>query len=122
MAAADAPIVSPYADLEPPEILARNLQVGARLLAAAEAFAVLAFVFAYFYLRALNSNGDWRPHGVNPSAGIGVALAVCLVVSAASYFFAVQRLGDGTEPAWRAGAIVSLAFALAAFGLIIAQF
>jgi heme/copper-type cytochrome/quinol oxidase subunit 3 len=122
MASADAPIVAPYADLEPPEILARNLQVGARLLAAAQAFALLSFVFAYFYLRALNSNGDWRPRGVDPSAGIGVALAICLVVSAAAYFYGVHRLGDGTEPAWRAGAIVSLVFALAAFGLIIAQF
>src|SRR6185312_6421567 len=103
VSSSDAPVVAPFAEFEPPEILSRNLQVGVRLLAAAQAFALLSFVFAYFYLRALNSNGDWRPRGVDPSAGIGVALAICLVVSAAAYFHGVHRLGDGTEPAWRAG-------------------
>lgn len=118
----DAPLISPYSDLEPPEILARNLQVGARLVAAAEAFALLAFVFAYLYLRTLNSNGDWRPKHVNPSAGIGVALVICLVGCSLAYVYGLRRLGDGTEGGWRAGAVASLVLGLGAFGLIIAQF
>jgi heme/copper-type cytochrome/quinol oxidase subunit 3 len=121
MSAADAPIVSPYAELEPPEILARNLQVGARVMAAAQSFALLVFVFAYLYLRTLNSNGDWRPKHVHPSAGIGVAFVACLVLCAASYLVAVRRLGDGTEPRWRIAAAAALAFGLGAFGLIVAQ-
>jgi heme/copper-type cytochrome/quinol oxidase subunit 3 len=116
------PIVSPYAELEPPEILARNLGVGARMMAAAQAFALLAFVFAYLYLRALNSNGDWRPPHVNPSGGIGVALVVCLVGCALAYGYGVHRLGDGTEQGWRIGSIVSLGLGVAAVGLIVAQF
>jgi heme/copper-type cytochrome/quinol oxidase subunit 3 len=116
------PQISAYADLEPPEILARNLQVGARVFAAAQAFALLAFVFAYLYLRTVNSNGDWRPPHVNPSGGIGAAMLVCLVLCGATYWFGLRRLGDGTEPAWRAASIVSLALGLAALGLIIAQF
>jgi heme/copper-type cytochrome/quinol oxidase subunit 3 len=120
--ASEGPPVSPYAELEPPEILAHNLQVGARVAAAAQSFALLAFVFAYFYLRSLNSNGDWRPAHVDPSAGIGAAFAVCLVACALAYGYGVRRLGDGSETSWRLGAIASLVFGLAAFGLIIAQF
>jgi heme/copper-type cytochrome/quinol oxidase subunit 3 len=122
MAAEEAPDVSAYADLEPPEILSHNLRVGARLLAAAQAFSLLAFVFAYLYLRALNSNGDWRPKHVDPSVGLGVALAICLGAFALSYWYAVRRLGDGTERGWRVAAPASFALGLGAFGLIIAQF
>jgi heme/copper-type cytochrome/quinol oxidase subunit 3 len=122
MSSSDVPVVSPFAELEPPEILARNLQVGARILAAAQSFALLAFVFAYFYLRTLNSNGDWRPKHVDPSAGIGAAMVACLVAWALAYAYGVQRLGDGTESAWRVASLASLALGLGAFGLIIAQF
>jgi hypothetical protein len=120
----EAPAVGPYGEIEPPDILARNLVVGARLAAAAQAFALLSFVFAYLYLRALNSNGNWRPkHAhIDPSAGLGVALAVCLVVCALAYALGVRRLGVGTEAAWRRGASVALLAGLAAFGVIIAQF
>jgi hypothetical protein len=122
VSSSDAPVVSPFAEFEPPEILARNLQVGARMMAAAQAFALLAFVFAYLYLRTLNSNGDWRPKHVDPSGGIGVAILVCLVGCALAYAYGVARLGDGTESAWRLASIVSLALGVAAFGLIIAEF
>jgi heme/copper-type cytochrome/quinol oxidase subunit 3 len=122
MSSSDAPVVAPFAELEPPEILGRNLQVGARMMAAAQAFALLSFVFAYFYLRTLNSNGDWRPKHVNPSGGIGVAMLVCLVACALAYAYGVQRLGDGTEGGWRAASIASLVLGVAAFVLIIVQF
>ncbi|HEX4806146.1 MAG TPA: hypothetical protein VFU94_09610 [Conexibacter sp.] len=122
MSSADAPIVSPYAEFEPPEILSRNLQVGARVMAAAQSFALLTFVFAYLYLRTLNSNGDWRPKHVNPSAGIGVAFAACLVLCAGAYFAGLRRLGDGTERGWRIAASMALVLGLGAVGLIVAQF
>ena len=63
----------------------RNLAMGTRLWVAAEAFMFLAFLFAYFYLRTINSNGQWHPHGQNPSTGLGTATLVCLVVSCAAY-------------------------------------
>lgn len=113
-----------YAEIEPPEIQARNLQVGARLGAAAQAFALLAFVFAYLYLRALNSNGNWRPkHGhVHPSAGLGVALLISVLALALAYGLGVRRLSVGTEVAWRRCAIVAIVAGLTAFGVIVAQF
>jgi heme/copper-type cytochrome/quinol oxidase subunit 3 len=122
MAAEEAPRVSPYSELEPPEIVARNLQVGARLGLAAQAFALLSFAFAYLYLRTVDSNGNWRPPHVNPSSGIGVAMLVCLVGSAVVYAIGVRRLGDGTEPAWRIAAAASLVLGLGALGLIFALF
>jgi heme/copper-type cytochrome/quinol oxidase subunit 3 len=115
-------VVAPFAEFEPPEILSRNLQVGARMLAAAQAFALLSFVFAYFYLRTLNSNGDWRPHHVNPSGGVGVAIVVCLLGAGLAYWWGVQRLGDGTETGWRVWSITSLVLGVASFVLIIVAF
>ena len=47
---------------EPPEVLGRNLVSASYLLAGATAFFFVAFVFAYFYLRSLNSAGMWKPH------------------------------------------------------------
>jgi heme/copper-type cytochrome/quinol oxidase subunit 3 len=120
--ASDTRVVSAYGELEPPEILAHNLQVGARVMAAAQSFALLVFVFAYLYLRTLNSNGDWRPKHVNPSGGIGGALIACLVASALAYAYGVRRLGDGTERGWRVASLASLVLGLCAFGLIVAQF
>jgi heme/copper-type cytochrome/quinol oxidase subunit 3 len=122
VSSSDAPVVAPFAEFEPPEILSRNLQVGARMLAAAQAFALLSFVFAYFYLRTLNSNGDWRPKHVNPSGGVGVAMLVCLLGAGLAYWWAVQRLGDGTERGWRVWSLTSLVLGVAAFVLIIVAF
>jgi heme/copper-type cytochrome/quinol oxidase subunit 3 len=82
----------------------------------------LSFVFAYFYLRTLNSNGDWRPHHVNPSGGVGVAMVVCLLGAGLAYWWGVQRLGDGTETGWRVWSITSLVLGVASFVLIIVAF
>ena len=73
---------------EPPEVLARNLTSAGYLLASATSFFFLAFVFAYFYLRSLNSNALWKPKGVDPSVAWGTIVVACYVVSAI-----VLRLG-----------------------------
>jgi heme/copper-type cytochrome/quinol oxidase subunit 3 len=67
---------------EPPEVLARNLVSASYLLAGATAFFFISFVFAYFYLRSLNSGGMWKPSGVDASVGWGTAVLVCYIVSA----------------------------------------
>ena len=63
----------------------RNLATGTRLWVSAEAFMFLAFLFAYFYLRTINSNGQWHPHGQSPSTALGTATLVCLIVSCIAY-------------------------------------
>jgi heme/copper-type cytochrome/quinol oxidase subunit 3 len=67
---------------EPPEVLGRNLVSASYLLAGATAFFFISFVFAYFYLRSLNSGGMWKPSGVDASVGWGTAVLVCYIVSA----------------------------------------
>lgn len=74
----------PDIELEPPEWQPRAIWVGARQLCGAAAFFFLAFVFAYFYLRSLDLDKDWKiGHNINPSIGLGVAIVVALVLSAA---------------------------------------
>ena len=67
---------------EPPELLGRNLVSAGHLLAGATAFFFVSFVFAYFYLRSLNSGGLWKPKGVDTSIGWGTAVVACYVISA----------------------------------------
>jgi heme/copper-type cytochrome/quinol oxidase subunit 3 len=68
---------------EPPDVGARALSVASRLLAGATTFFFLAFVFAYFYLRSLNQEHLWRPKHINPNSALGVAMVVCIALSAA---------------------------------------
>src|SRR5207302_8939278 len=67
---------------EPPELLARNLVSASYLLAGATAFFFIAFVFAYFYLRSLNSAGMWKPKGVDASVAWGTVVVACYAASA----------------------------------------
>ena len=78
---ASAPL-SPGIEPEPPEWQPRALWVGSRLLCGAAAFFFMAFVFAYFYLRSLDIDKHWKIGPVNPSIGLGVAIAAVLVISA----------------------------------------
>ena len=105
---ASAPL-APHIEPEPHGSQPRALWVTARLLCGAAAFFFLAFVFAYFYLRSLDTNGKWKIGAVNPSIGLGIAITVVLVVSAALLRLAVSRPADAV----RLGA-ASLALALLA--------
>jgi len=70
---------------ESQDLLIRNLRVGSRTWAASQAFFFIAFLFAFFYLRALNSNGLWRgwphTHKPHPSLAFGVAILTSLLVN-----------------------------------------
>jgi heme/copper-type cytochrome/quinol oxidase subunit 3 len=72
----------PHIELEPPEWQPRALRAGARGLCGAVAFFMLAFVFAYFYLRTQDPNHGWTQGAVNPSIGLGIAILLCLLASA----------------------------------------
>lgn len=106
--------------VEPPELAARNLAVGARLWAAAQCFFFVAFLFAFFYLRALDSNGVWRGwphHHPHASRAFGIAIVVCVLASAG-----VAWLGTRTPASWRLAGLVSLLLGLTAIALQAAQF
>jgi heme/copper-type cytochrome/quinol oxidase subunit 3 len=81
----------PQIELEPPEWQPRALRAGARGLCGAIAFFFVAFVFAYFYLRAQDPNKGWKIGAVNPSIGLGILIAIVLVASAVAMRVAATR-------------------------------
>jgi len=73
----------PAIELEPHEWQPRAVWVSARMLCGAASFFFIAFVFAYFYLRSLDTNHDWKiGHDINPSLGLGLVIVIVLVLSA----------------------------------------
>jgi heme/copper-type cytochrome/quinol oxidase subunit 3 len=101
---------------EPPDVGARALYVAGRLLAGGTAFFFLAFLFAYFYLRSLNVNGMWRPAHVGPERGLGVAIVVCLLASAALAIVAGRQM-KREQRAWLGPAGGALALGLVVVAL-----
>ena len=94
---------------EPPELMAANLRVGSRLWASATVFFFFVFLFAYFYLRSLNSHGLWRPAHVDPSQTIGVIVTVAIVLAAVLVRFGYRDHVADRRPAWRIKGAIALA-------------
>jgi heme/copper-type cytochrome/quinol oxidase subunit 3 len=91
---------------------------GSRLALGALTFGFGAFVFAYFYLRSLNSHGMWRPAGFHgPSLTAGTVIMGLIVVGAAVQTLVLQRIKAGRKGAWLGGAAVALMLGLAAIGV-----
>jgi len=108
-ASASAP-THPEIELEPPEWQPRAMWVGARQLCGAAAFFFMAFVFAYFYLRSLDTHKDWKIGSVNPPIGFGVAILVALLLSAAALRMAATQ--SDRRVAVGAGALVLVLLAV----------
>jgi len=95
---------------------------GARLGIGALSFGFGAFVFAFFYLRSLNSHGLWYPAGfTGPRLWTGTLIMGLIVLSAALQTLVLQRIKAGRKAAWRTGAVVALTLGLGAVGLQIWQ-
>jgi heme/copper-type cytochrome/quinol oxidase subunit 3 len=109
-------------EAEAPEVLAQNITVGARLVASSVVFFFMAFVFAFFYLRALNTAHSFREPHVTPPVGWGVAILACVVLSSALFATVRSELGDGTSSRWRNGSLVAWVLALAAVGLQLLEY
>jgi heme/copper-type cytochrome/quinol oxidase subunit 3 len=106
---------------EDARIVGANLRVGARLFASAVVFVFAAFVFAFFYLRAVNSHGDFRPAHVNPSSGFGIAILVGVITATASFDLARRRLGNAAG-GWGAGLAAALGLGVAVVALQVIQY
>lgn len=81
--------------VEPPELADRIDRVGFGLVAGATITFFFAFVFAYFYLRSLDNHGLWRPAGVGPPDGYGVAITAAFVLSAACFGYVARAARSG---------------------------
>ncbi|MGO9496098.1 MAG: hypothetical protein ACLQA5_05195 [Solirubrobacteraceae bacterium] len=80
-----------FIEPEPPEWQPRAIWVGGRLLCGAITFFFVSFVFAYFYLRALNNNNSWTIGPVHPSEGLGLAIAALYLVGAVIFRLSARR-------------------------------
>jgi heme/copper-type cytochrome/quinol oxidase subunit 3 len=103
-------------------VSARNIAAAAWLGAAGQAFFFVAFLFAFFYLRALNTNGRWNVHHIHPSRGYGVAILVCVLGSIAACGYGAWVTRSPNTLAWRLALGAAIVLALAAIGLQAAQY
>jgi heme/copper-type cytochrome/quinol oxidase subunit 3 len=81
----------PEAEQEPREWQPRAIWVSGRLLCGSISFFFAAFVFAYFYLDALDDNHNWRIGPVHPSKGLGISIMALFLVGAVIYRLAARR-------------------------------
>jgi heme/copper-type cytochrome/quinol oxidase subunit 3 len=96
---------------------------GTRLAVGALTFLFGAFVFAYFYLRSLNSFHLWYPNAIlgvpfhGASKVLGAVVVACVVVSAIVQTLVLQQIKAGRKGIWIQGAVVALVLGLAAVGV-----
>jgi heme/copper-type cytochrome/quinol oxidase subunit 3 len=81
--------------------LTGNVTVGARLLASAAAFVFISFLFAFLYLKTVDSNGLWRPRRVAPVQSWGIGVVVLTILSATGFDLARRTVAGGGETLWR---------------------
>jgi heme/copper-type cytochrome/quinol oxidase subunit 3 len=94
---------------------------GVRLALGGMSFLFGAFVFAFFYLRSLNSHNLWYTAQTHPKMWLGVLLMLLVVVSALVQTGSVELLKRGNKAAWQRGALVALVLGLGSVGLAIYQ-
>jgi len=97
---------------------------GSRLMVGVVASGLGAFVFAFFYLRSLNSHGLWYPSGklaTKPSLAEGTVIVALIVVSAALQWAGLSRIKAGGKSTWQTMALVATLLGFAAVVVQIIQ-
>ena len=88
---------------------------GSRLAIGGLAVMFGSFLFAYFYLRSLNSSGLWQGSGfIRPSLWMGTSIMLLAEASAAVHYFGLQRIKAGHKSTWQIDGLVAMALGLAA--------
>jgi heme/copper-type cytochrome/quinol oxidase subunit 3 len=100
-------------EAEPPQWQPRAIWVGGRLLCGSISFFFASFVFAFFYLQALDVNHNWKIGPVHPAKGLGISIMALFVVGAVIYRLAAKR----AEVDEVAGGVIAIVFTLAAVAL-----
>ncbi len=107
-ASASAP-VGDHIEPEPPEWQPRAIWVGGRLLCGAISFFFASFVFAFFYLKALDTNHSWKIGRIVPDGGFGIAIAALFLFSAVIYRLAARRPAGDSMAAGTIAVLMGLA-------------
>jgi heme/copper-type cytochrome/quinol oxidase subunit 3 len=108
-------------EAEEPQLLARNLASAAHLFASATAMFFLGFLFAYFYLRSLNSNGLWHPKHVDPSLTLGTLSTAAWVLGAGVLWLGARDRRAERRSQWRVKGAAALALGVVAIVLQIVE-
>ncbi len=99
-----------------------DASLGATWTASRTAVAMVAtlyggLAFAFFYLRSLNSNGQWNPNHITASTIIGTTITLLIVVASLVNYFGVRRLRRGLVLDWQVAGTFAAAFVLIAGGM-----
>jgi heme/copper-type cytochrome/quinol oxidase subunit 3 len=89
----------------------RTQASGISLALIADSFFWAAWIFAFFYLRAFNSNQTWLPKGVATASKLHGGITLATVVVCVGLYFLASRLAP-TTITWRWLAMLSLLFGL----------
>ena len=86
---------------------------GSRLAIGGLAFLFGSYVFAYFYLRSLDSEARWQGSGYrHPSLWMGTTIMLLALLSAGTHYYVLQRIKAG-----QIGGLIALGLGLAAVAL-----
>lgn len=95
---------------------------GSRLAIGGLSFLFGAFLFAYFYLRSLDSAGRWQGSGFHaPSILLGTFIMMLVLTSAGVHYAGLQQLKAGHKLTWQIGGLVALVLGLTAVVLQILE-
>ena len=95
---------------------------GSRLAIGGLAFLFGSFLFAFFYLRSLDSNGRWMGSAWRqPSVIEGTVIMLLVLTSAGVHYGALQRIKAGNKAVWQVGGVIALLLGLAAIVMQIIQ-
>jgi heme/copper-type cytochrome/quinol oxidase subunit 3 len=95
---------------------------GSRLAIGGLTFLFGSFIFAYFYLRSLNSSGKWQGLGfLHPSLWMGTTIMLLAMLSAGVHYFGLQRIKAGHKSTWQIDGLVAMGLGLAAVAMQIYQ-
>ena len=95
---------------------------GSRLAIGGLTFLFGSFVFAFFYLRSIDSSARWQGDGyVRPSLWMGTTIMLLAVLSAGVHYFGLQRIKAGRKQDWQISGLIALGLGLAAVALQIDQ-
>ena len=90
------------------EIRARNTTFGSLLFIGADASFFLAFVFAYLYLKTIDTPDLWMGSSSGGSVLLGGIVGVALLVGGVAAWRGVRGLREGTTERWRSGAAIAV--------------
>lgn len=91
---------------------------GSRLALGGLSFLFAAFVFAFFYLRSINSAGRWHGSGYHPpSMLIGTFFMFMVLCSAGAQYYGLQRIKAGNKKMWQIVGLTALVIGLGSVAL-----